>query len=223
MSGQRYPVYVRRRQDWAAEQERYRHDQAMYEIGEWAMFVLLWHVTDFDLGLVRRCPVCVTAYGEVGDVYKQPSQNKCPDCYGTGFEGGYRARIVRPAVFGDTDFDEKVDRRGVMNPDNVSLETTSDFRVRTHDIVMRGDGTRWQLKVPDRITLRTGFARPGHDVALSHMMANVTLQDPTSVAYLIPPNVAVQKAVLDGRIYDPADMRQYEDLRGPLVQPSRQD
>lgn len=223
MTGQPHLTYTRRAQNWAVEQERYRHDQALYEVGEWAMFVLLWHVADYSLGLVERCSYCVLPFGDVGEVYKQPSVNKCEACYGTTFEGGYRARIVRPALFGDTDFDEKVDKRAVTNPDSVSLETTSDFRVRTHDIVMRGDGTRWTLKVPDRVNLRTGFHRPGHDFGIGHTLANVALQDPTHVSYTIPPDEATLKAILNAPIYDLEGMAEHEDIRGPLDQPSRQD
>ncbi len=54
-------------------------------------------------------------------------------------------------------------------------------------------------------------------------MANVVLQDPTSVAYIIPPDGPTLRAILNAPIYTREQMAKFEDIRGPLNQPSRQD
>ena len=55
---QAQPFYVRQTQDWAITAEHQRHDQVLFSLGEYAMFTLLWHLQDFEDGLVGRCAVC---------------------------------------------------------------------------------------------------------------------------------------------------------------------
>src|SRR6478609_414109 len=62
------PYYLRDRQNWAVEQERMRHDEALYSIGEYAIFVLMWHIQDLTAGLVQRCSRC---YGDGLDEVKE--------------------------------------------------------------------------------------------------------------------------------------------------------
>ena len=50
-------------QAYAIDQERARHDSALYSFGEYAMFVLMWNIIDHEAGLVDRCPTCYEAYG----------------------------------------------------------------------------------------------------------------------------------------------------------------
>jgi hypothetical protein len=98
------PFYLRPHQNWAIEQERYRHNQALYSVGEMVMFVLMWHVEDHLKGYVRRCPRCFNGDdARAAKVYEQSTVNKCPMCYGTTFEGGVRAKIIRPAIITDSD------------------------------------------------------------------------------------------------------------------------
>ena len=188
------PFYLREgRKDWAVKQENYRHDQALYSIGEYAMFILMWTVEDFENGLVSRCQRCGFRGDEIDSrtakVYVQPSKNKCPECFGTTFSGGVRAKIVRPAIFTDSDDEEKRGNKGVTHPQNVSIESTNDFRFRAGDYVFRIDGTRWQLTGPTRVTLRTGFEHPTQtNNSIAYVRAMGSLEDQTSVAYMIPPN-----------------------------------
>jgi hypothetical protein len=182
--------FVRERQDWATEQERYRHEQALYQIGEPAMFVLMWAVEDNTKGYVRRCPRCYNGeFADAAKVYNQPTKNKCPMCYGTTFEGGVRAKIIRPALFTDVDDQEQQGNRGVTYPNKLSVETTSDFRYRNGDYVFRADGSRWQLAAPTRTQLRTGYSHPsqGQD-AFAFAQGLASMEDKTSVAWIIPPS-----------------------------------
>lgn len=185
------PFYIRERKDWAIAQESYRHDQALYSLGEPAMFVMLWHVEDFQFGYTSRCSRCYSddINGRIAQAYNQANKARCPICYGTTFEGGIRARIIRPALFTDTDDEEQLTKKGAVHPQTINVESTNDFRYRTGDFVFRLDGSRWQLKTPSRVTLRTGFEHPGQATnSVGYSQGPAMLEDATSVAYLIPPN-----------------------------------
>lgn len=181
--------YVREHQNWAIEQERMRHSQALYQVGEYTAFFLMWHQLDFEAGLVARCTRCY-ASGQaqrVAAVYNQPTQAKCPTCYGTTFQGGIRARIVRPALFIDVDETERTEQRGSQHPQSLTVESTVDFRLREGDYVVRADGTRWRCSTPVRTTLRSGFGFPLQSTTgISYNAAPAKLEDRTSVAYLLP-------------------------------------
>lgn len=217
------PYYVRDVQPWAVEQERQRHNQAMMTVGEYAMFALMWHLQDFNAGLIGRCTTCTGAPGSksaiIQDAYRQPTKNRCPDCFGTTFDGGYRALIVRPAIFSDTDESEALQARGLVNPTDIDVESTTDFRVRNNDYVFRSDGDRFQLGVPQRIQLRTGFATPHQtDSAIGYNHARASYEDPNaSVAYDIGPNAAELRTILTRGARVPEDFTDVEVIRGPLI------
>lgn len=217
------PYYLRQDEDWALQQQRQSHAQAIYMIGEWAMFFLMWRVVDFEAGRVQRCSVCYPAGDplatRVANVYDQPHKNKCPSCFGTTFEGGYRARIVRPAIFTDTDDNEGVSARGAVHPSDVTVESTWDFRVYAGDYVVRADNTRWQLGRPQRVTLRTGFETPDQaDTSLTYGNIRAGFEEPTTVVYTLPPIAAVDIAtILGAPMQYPGDFTAHEDINGPLI------
>lgn len=217
------PYYVRDAQPWSVEQERQRHYQALYAVGEYAMFALMWHIQDFTAGLVDRCHTCTGAPGSkqsiIMDAYEQPERNKCPDCFGTTFEGGYRALIVRPAIFSDTDESENLTARGMVNPSDIDVESTTDFRVRSNDYVFRAGGDRYQLGVPARIQLRTGFGPVTQtNSAIGYNHARASYEDPNaSVAYLIGPDAAGLRSLLSRGRALPEDFSASEQIRGPLI------
>lgn len=215
------PYHLRQTKSYAVDQERKRHAEALYHVGEWSIFFLLWHLLDFQQGLVARCSRCYATGvdARIAAVYEQPRDKNCPVCFGTTFEGGYRARIVRPAIFADTDQDERVDRRGEVHPDSVSVETTWDFRSRTGDYVVRADNSRWRLRVPTRTTLRTGFGFPGQtEASLTYARLTAEREEPGTVAYLLPP---VDSGAVENTLTQPArtplDFSSFEQVRGPLV------
>lgn len=217
------PYYVRDTQGWSVEQERQRHNQALFSVGEYAMFALMWHLEDFLAGLVGRCTTCTGAPGSKQAIiqasYNQPTKNRCPNCYGTTFEGGYRALIVRPAIFSDTDESEALQARGIVNPSDIDVESTTDFRVRSNDYVFRSNNDRYQLGVPARIQLRTGFGPVTQTAAaIGYNHARASYENPSaSVAYDIPPNGATLSNILIRGRFTPADFTDYEVIRGPLI------
>lgn len=223
---QAQPFYVRQTQDWAITAEHQRHDQVLFSLGEYAMFTLLWHLQDFEDGLVGRCAVCSGQPGSsqaaVAAVYKQPVINKCPSCYGTTFQGGIKAQIVRPAIFGDADQAEQLTARGVVHPEDIQVESTADFRVRTGDYAFRSTGERYYLRAPRRTTLRTGFGTPTQaTAAINYNLARASLEDPNaSVAYLMPPtSAALSSALQNASAGYPADFAALEQINGPLIPP----
>ncbi|MFE0490217.1 hypothetical protein [Streptomyces griseoaurantiacus] len=209
-------TYVRAQQNWAIDQERQRHDEALWSLGESVMFCLMWTARDHDAGLVALCPLC--ADDRISKAYGQPSRNKCPDCFGTRFEGGYRALIVRPAIFTDADDSQSFTARGVVAPQEVHLETTSDFRVHSGDYAMRATGERLQLRAPQRTTLRTGFGTPyQREVATAYNLARAAVEDPESVAYIIPPDTDDLVEILSRSGATPPTFSDVEVIRAPLI------
>lgn len=216
--------YVRARQDWAVDQERYRHDQALYAVGEYAIFYLMWALLDFEAGLVTRCSRCYGTTGSVtnreAQVYNQPSINRCPNCFGTTFEGGYRARIVRPSLWADNDESEKQHRRGVVHPEAVTVESTWDFRMRQGDYIIRADGSRWRLpESPSRTTLRSGFDHPAQKQnAITYARIQARLEEPGTVVYDLPPEskVGIHTLLTQDNPF-PQDFTSFEIIRAPLV------
>lgn len=217
-------------QNWAIDQERQRHLDAVYAYGEYAVFVLMWRVQDFEAGLVGRCKRCYLSQGKIAEVYGQGKQNKCPDCFGTTFEGGYRARIIRPALWDHDSTEQHGPRpRGDTFQANARVQTTDDFNLNTDDYVFRADGTRWQIAKTDWDLLHTGFGFPDQfGTLVGWNLTSVNLEDESSVAYLIPPTPDDVEDILTlpqrFPTRYPMDFSQYEDIRGPLdVAPPEED
>lgn len=208
------------RQDYAVLQERQRHTEALYQFGEYTMFVVLWRIQDHTAGHVDRCPRCFIAYGKTAEVYQQPAQNDCPECFGTTFEGGYKARLVRPALWDDTKDDHSPNHaRGEVIRSMATIQTTDDFYLRTNDYAFRGDGTRWQVKAGAEVALQTGFhpSSPASAV-VGYTFANAAREDESSVAFSIPPTTEEVQAILSPQHpHYPQDFAEFEVVRGPLV------
>ena len=218
-----YPVHdihVPNPQPYAVTQERFRHDGALYQWGEYAIFVLLWNVADHEAGLVARCQDCYVAYGRIAEAYGQPARRKCPTCFGTTFQGGYRATIVRPTIWDYNEKDHREHSRGEVIVSTASVQTTSDFQLRTGDYIIRADNGRWQVRSKSTNNLRTGFETPSAASApLGYNFGQVSLEDKDSVAHTIPPvdaaEVRTLLSVVDQR--RPSDFSEFDDLRGPLI------
>lgn len=214
------PYWTRERQSWAIEQERNRHTEALYQYGELAFFALMWNLADFQNNLVGRCSACYISQGKIAAAYGQGDQYKCPDCFGTTFEGGYKAIIVRPALFGDTDKDQKAHSRGQVTSDEVDIESTSDFLIRTGDYCFRETGDRFYLRVPTRVTLRTGFGTPWMTTtSITYSHARAVIEDTSDVSHIIPPTNATVLQVLSAAAQSrlPIDMSTHETIRAPLI------
>jgi hypothetical protein len=111
-----------------------------------------------------------------------------------------------------------MDRRGVIESNSAQIESTSDFRVRQHDYMFRGDGSRYQLDAPGEATVRTGFEFPYQKtsgIAINTITA--TFEDLSSVAYLIPPTSAQIRSILQQAALQPVDFSAFEIHNAPLI------
>lgn len=211
-------------QGWAVTQERMHHDQALYLLGEWCFFVLMWSQIDFEAGDVARCSRCWpdsdALEHRLAEVYEQPRQNECPVCFGTSFEGGYRARIVRPSIVTDAEETAKLEKRGVIHPADTNVQTTADFRCREGDFMIRADGSRWSLTSIQRTMLRAGFAHASQEDEAVGLQMRATRQEDSTVAYKIPPlGRSLIRAVLAQPMHIPGSFIEHEDQRGELIPP----
>lgn len=218
MGGVTYQHHLPDPQGYAVAQEQARHDGALFAYGEYSMFVLMWRSEDHEAGLVDRCLTCFEAYGKIAKAYGQSPIKDCPECFGTTFEGGFKARLVRESLW---DFNEPANRvhvRGEVEVATASIQSTSDFRMRTGDHIFRGDGTRWTMRTIGTNHLRTGFGMPGPDrTPLGYNFGQVDLQDRDHVVYSIPPEGTTLAARLDvtgTRL--PVDYTDLEIIRGPI-------
>jgi hypothetical protein len=215
-------LYVRETQDFAIENERLRQNQAIYWYGEYVMFILMWHIQDFEQGRVERCSTCFGTGDSIQDrisaAYKQPTKQKCPDCYGTTFEGGYKAKIIRPAILTDSDKNDQIQARGVTHSMALDVETVSDFRLRSGDYMFRQNGDRFYLRTPTRTTLRSGFEHPQQTVhSIHYNLARASLEDRETVSYLIPPDASSLAVILSEEARTPVDFSAYEEIREDLI------
>lgn len=216
------PYWLPDTQPWAVQQERMRHNQAMFSWGEYAMFVLLWDVDDFEAGLIGRCSVCYLPYGKVSETFNQPAKRKCLNCFGTTFEGGYKAKVVRPSMWDVAPDINRLTPHGEVLIETLRVQSTSDFRMRRGDYILRGDGTRWQVRdIAAADTLETGFGPSNDENALvAYNYRNASREDESSVVYLIPP-IAVTELrnilhIAAGSRF-PADFSAVDEIRGGLL------
>lgn len=229
------PAWQKDHEGWAVARERLSHVQALWQYGELACFALAWHIEDFMAGFVQRCWRCWQgdpddaqqgAESAIAAAYGQGNQYLCPVCYNTTFalpEGaspvpGLRALIVRPAVWSEFDRAQQYQARGVFDSAALNVESVPDFRVRSGDWAFRADGTRWFLRVPRRVTLRTGFGEPWQrDAAITYNLMQAGLESGQSASYLIPPSPQQLARVLGTYTRVPADYSWAETVNAPLI------
>lgn len=192
-------------QQWAESHVEASHLDALYQFGEYVMFVLWWNALDVEAGRVGRCPTC-TLFDRFATAYDQAPSQDCPDCYGTTFEGGFRARIIRPAILGDGNEETVDSRRGEVVTDTISLQTTADFYSRSGDLMLRANGERYQLQQMDTVDIRSGFTRESLLDNIGGTISVSRLEDPGSQAYRVPPTDPVilaqmlEEASLNGHL-----------------------
>lgn len=87
-------------------------------------------ISDFKLGVVNRCPTCFD------EVVKQVSNTRCPDCWGTGFEGGYRPPFVTwCSILENVPQDERHQNDGIDFAGDTTIKLPVDRVFRDGDII----------------------------------------------------------------------------------------
>lgn len=199
--------------DYAAVLEIQHHDEALAWYGEMAALVLLWDIEDFNEGRVGRCSVCYTPFGKITEAYNQPMRNRCHNCFGTTFEGGYRALVYRPTLWGPVPQMEGLTKHGELKIVSAEVQTTADVQMRDGDWIVRQDGTRWKIGQPVGQEITTGFG-PSAD-QLSRSSFRATQEDPTSAAFLVQVDtLAMQTTGWKPYMVYPTSS---DDLRGPIA------
>lgn len=199
--GQPYDAHVH--QDWASNVLEAQHEEALYAYGELALFTMMWRPADFEAGLVGRCTVCFGgATSRQAAAFQQPAQRECPSCYGTTYEGGFRAQIIRPALMADRNSEVTDQARGVVVTDTIAFETTADFTLHKGDYVFRFDNSRFQVEEKSEAVVRPGFGPPLSPDSFAGA-STAHKEETTSVAYRILPT-------------DPMTLATMLSYRGPL-------
>ena len=175
---------LQNRHQYAVQQEQLRHDDAVNWFGEMTAFILWWSLEDFENGDVTRCSSCYTTLGDITDVYQQSPESHCPNCFGTTFEGGYRALIYRPALWDTSDSSEEVKSRGFTYSSSCTIQTLTGIRFRDNDIAVRSDGTRWRVNQPRVRMVATGFGPNSSRSDLVGSTLSGNLDDETMPSYL---------------------------------------
>lgn len=193
------PYAAAAQQDWATHRLDAQHEEALLAFGELALFTLMWRPIDFEEGRVDRCPTCFGGdKARYAAAFEQPVKKECPDCFGTTFEGGFRAQIIRPAIFANRNQEMHDGARGTSVTDSIRVEITGDFHLRKDDYIIRFDNSRFQVEERLEDVPRDGFgpALAGDSVAGS---TTAHREEETSVAFLIPPRSALNLRTMLGR------------------------
>jgi hypothetical protein len=73
------PYWLKTPDTYLVDQARMYHNDAVYALGEYSMFILLWGITDYQAGTVQRCPYCYDRAdttgvdAQISAVYGQPA------------------------------------------------------------------------------------------------------------------------------------------------------
>lgn len=181
------PYHAATHQQWAAEIVGASHEEALYAYGELALFTLMWRPVDFEAGRVGRCSTCFNGTkARNAAAFEQPTKRECPDCFGSTFEGGFRAQIIRPSLFADRNEEMRDEIRGTMVSDTIRVETTGEFVLHKDDYVFRFDGARYQVEEKAEDVVRPGFGNPRSERSVAGP-TTAHREESTSVAFLIPP------------------------------------
>lgn len=213
------------RQPYARATERRSHEEAIFAFGEYALFVLLWNIEDFDAGRVTRCSRCQGLAGDsteasaiVFETFKATAEDLCPNCLGTTFEGGWKAKIVRPSLW---DYREEIwskTAKGMVLNLSGSVQTTADFLLRDGDVILRGDGTRYRAKSGTPARIHDGFGLPSRaDSNLGYTYAQVNRDEKTTT--MIEPTTRTELNALLDRVGEhwPTDTSGVDQIRGPIL------
>ena len=181
------PYHAALAQPWVTHTISAQHEEALYLFGELALFTLMWRPVDFEQGRVDHCSVCYSgAESRYAEAFDQPTKRECLQCFGTTFDGGFRAQIIRPSIWADRNSEVSEGPRGVVTNDTIRVETTGGFTLHKDDYVFRADNTRFQVEEKNEDVPRDGFGTPPKADSAAGS-TSVHMEETTSVAFRIPP------------------------------------
>jgi hypothetical protein len=197
------PYLASQHQPWSANLLESQHQEALYAFGELVLFTLMWRPADFEEGRVNHCPVCYAGNdSRYAKAFDQPTKRECEACFGTTFEGGFRAQVVRPVLLADRNVETTEVQRGVVSNDTIRFETTGDFTLRKDDYLFRADNSRFQVEERNEDVMRDGFGSPPAPDSMAGS-STAHMEEITTVAFKISPTT-------------PAALRSLLGHRGPF-------
>mgnify|MGYP000923039949 CR=1 FL=1 len=216
------------RQPYAREHERRAHEEVLTAYGEMTLFVLMWTLADFEAGRVERCSRCQVIASDdsntnaemIFETFKQPAEDRCPNCLGTTFEGGWKAKIVRPAIWDYSEERWDKNQRGYVTNLDARIQTGADFVLADRDYAFRADGTRWRAKGGTTDRIHDGFGTPSRvDSNLGYAYGTVVREDETSIAFDIEPKTRTELTNLLDVVGEhwPRDYSTVDQIRGPVL------
>lgn len=219
--------HLPQRQPWARGHLQASHEDALNAFGEYSLFVLMWSHVDYEAGRVGRCPRCTTIYSDDEDVsqdifnaFRQPVEDRCLSCFGTTFDGGWKAKLVRPSMWDYSEERWSKTARGYVVNNTGSVQSTADFFMRDGDYVFRADGTRWRASGAQQTRLIDGFGHPSRaDSNMGINFTQVTREDKTAIPYSIKPTTRTELTDLLDVVaqHAPEKYREKDQVRGPIL------
>jgi hypothetical protein len=139
---------------------------------------------------------------------------------GVGGLGGMKARLVRPCMWNPTDEYQKLVATGEIITATTSVQSVSDFRMRTGDFILKADGTRWRVARHETDSIISGFQAANDIRAMTgYNYPLCTREDESTPAFLAPPDTATVMSLLDTSIIPnwPVDFSSWEVVNGGLI------
>lgn len=103
--------------------------ESMQAHGEEVILFRLYHAS-----VDREAPRCPYCYD---DIYSNSGKAHCPECYGTGFEGGYKEKFRSWAMIGTGDMNEDIKRHGEYMPTTGTVNLEGLPELVENDIFVR--------------------------------------------------------------------------------------
>jgi hypothetical protein len=101
-------------------------------------------------------------------------------------------------MWNPTDEQHKKGPTGEMITSNSTVQSISDFRMRTGDFVFKADGTRWRISQVNTDTVISGFqAANDINAMVGYTYENTVREDENTISYLIPPDAMTLINLLD--------------------------
>lgn len=226
--GKKRGFHLPGRQPYARKTQASSHDEVLHAFGEYALFVIMWNLLDFEAGRVERCSRCATMTGTgsaakdelIFETFKQAPEAICPNCYGTTFEGGWKAKIVRPSIWQYQEEQWDKGKRGYAVNLTGTIQTTNDFYLADGDYAFRADGSRWKISGGSTDRIQEGFGLPTRaDSNLGYSYATVVREDEAAPSYAITPTTATElREMLEvPGSHFPLDTSTLDQIRGPIL------
>lgn len=190
-------------QPWAIDHEQTYHSEALQSFGEKVIVRVAWQVQDFEAGIVERCTECMqggtlTIQQRYSDLYKEAGDSRCLNCFGIGFDGGFRPTtyIVYMLAVDDPDqrqrgqtgevYSNVLDAQFLWEP----VLAEGDMIVRVDewvdDVTPASEEGRYRLDDISQQSVRTGQRMSNTDEITVSQQGRISRLPPDNIYYEVP-------------------------------------